>query len=236
MEFHRINPDCDPEDRFALHPLKKGRAEYTIQDQDLGMLVPVPVAYLQDPKFDLVTWYKGYLDKHNAYQRAYSKTYQRLHELDKIPAIAREPTNVDLDVEFEYIQADVEDELPALLPLSDSEDEDEGESEENGWKRSPNPAEQEREDTLLDRVEKTLTQCCPFLGDEIPVDPTYCRGDPRFCLSRLECELLEIYNRVQGMETQIHLDLIGWGDFSVGRWYTERCAAIRNHGDVPANG
>ena len=62
-----VNPDCDPEDHFVLHPLRKGQSDYTIQDEDLGILVPVPVSSLENPLFNLVAWYKRYLDRCDTY-------------------------------------------------------------------------------------------------------------------------------------------------------------------------
>jgi hypothetical protein len=36
--------------------------------------------------------------------------------------------------------------------------------------------------------------------------------------------LLQIYDRVQGFDVNIHLSLLRTPDFLIGRWYAEQCA------------
>ena len=138
---------------------------------------------------------------------------------------------MDNDVHIEFEDVNNEDTLPELTPLSDSEDED---GEDNGEysplikDQPPEPLKWKDKETLLERVERVLYKCCPFPGDKLPIDSSYSKGDCRFSLELLDCDMLEVYDRI---EVRIHLDLVCWHVFLIGRWYAEQCTA--NH-DFPA--
>jgi hypothetical protein len=98
----------------------------------------------------------------------------------------------------------------------------------------PIPRTVREEVTALRKMKKTLERCAPFPGDDLPkypVDPTFRKGQPRF-----EVELIDvaepqsvcIYDRVQGYETYLSWELANWDQFSLGKWYAERCAVNRD--------
>ena len=242
-------PDLDPEDRFAVYPVGPTRCDYTIRDDDLDLLVSVPKSRLEEPSFDLVGWYKQYLDQRDLFQRRYLKNHIQVYvrSAEEVsPVTTSEPDQ--LDIEFEYptdeeYDSEFED-LPPLIPLSDSEDEDDddplgpAEMEEpvdetvpsgSDLSGGPVPADVAQSlgienDTLTQRVMRVLTRCQPFPGDGPPVDLTYRVGEPRFVVEHQDFDILVIYDRVQGFEARICVSLLRWPVFSVGKWYAERCA------------
>jgi hypothetical protein len=77
-------------------------------------------------------------------------------------------------------------------------------------------------------IAEVLTGCQPFPGDGPAVDPTYREGEKRFIITPIEPEILEIYDRVQGFETHVSVTYLLQENFSVGRWFAERCAVNKN--------
>ena len=237
--------DFDPEDRFAIYPLKRGRNEYTILDQDLDILVPIPSSSLENPSFDLVTWYRLYLDKRGIFKRRYSVTHLQTYEVKPMAEIgvAMKELHVEFEHSTEVETGSVNDDLPDLLPVSDSDDEEDlyggpavttlsdAVKSESGIQNDepmkdklPTDLPVTVDDSIMERVARVLNRCQPFPGDGIPVDPTYTKGSTRFFVEVRKLDMLEIYDRVQGVEVHIHMDLLCWNAFSVGKWYAERCA------------
>ena len=84
-----------------------------------------------------------------------------------------------------------------------------------------------------------LEHCSPYPGDDLPtypIDPRYGHdGGSRFVLDvidTLEQMLVCVYDRFQGSESYLSWDLVDWDQFSLGKWYAERCAVNRNE-DIP---
>ena len=74
---------------------------------------------------------------------------------------------------------------------------------------------------LFIEITQVLTQCQPFPGDEENCQPI--SGD-RFVMDREMNNILCIYDRIRCFEVRISFDLVNWRDFSIGKWYAERCA------------
>jgi hypothetical protein len=235
------NPDLDPEDRFTVFPSQphQNDPQWIVRDQDLGLDVPILISQLENPLFDLVEWYQQHLSQvpeRGIFEYHYLRHYlqgQGINDSDM----------EDLDIEFEYLDEQEihnTDDLPALIPLSDSEDENDDDEEQSDDDIDVPDKEVESMDeegsmeypaiivgdNIFQRVINVLTKCQPFPGDGAPVDPRYSPGDVRFHL-QLEgpnLDTLEIYDRVQGFETRIRVVILQWPQFSVGKWYAERCA------------
>ena len=132
------------------------------------------------------------------------------------------------------------DDLPDLLPLSDDEDSDD-ENEDDGFVSDDDVGEEEEdeplrvedlpEEILVVRLAEVLTSCQPFPGDGLAVDPTYVQDESRFIFQRhrpTSLNIVEIYDRVQGFETHISLDVLRDESFRPGVWFAERCAYNQN--------
>ena len=65
------NPRSNPEFRFCVQCSDLDREVYEIADLDLEINIDVPKAWLDEPSFDLISWYRGYLDQHALFERKY---------------------------------------------------------------------------------------------------------------------------------------------------------------------
>ena len=128
-----------------------------------------------------------------------------------VPGLATVDDDDDPDMP-ELVLVDDEDDqesIPVVVPAGDAED--------------PGPAI--RSDSMVvERVHTVLLRCQPFPGDEIVRNLPYPPEGAQFFISLQEFRLVEIYDRVQGFETRIHQDLLNWDEFSLGKWFAERCA------------
>ena len=79
MSYPCINPELSPADWFYVHLADFGSSDNIIKDLDLEMSTLIPKARLEDPSFDLVSWYRQYLLQHNRYQPQYYKTHLDLY-------------------------------------------------------------------------------------------------------------------------------------------------------------
>ena len=66
--------DLDPEDQFYVHLADYGSTEYIINDIYLELFPCLPANLLEDPSFDLVDWYRQYVDETRAFESQYIKT------------------------------------------------------------------------------------------------------------------------------------------------------------------
>jgi hypothetical protein len=125
----------------------------------------------------------------------------------------------------------IDGDLPDLQPINESdgakdEDGSDGYVSDEDFEEYPDGAD--LVSALESLVEEVLLGCQPFPGDGPAVDPTYRDGDGRFLVTPTEPDILEVYDRVQGFETHISVTLLLREDFSVGRWFAERCAVNKN--------
>jgi hypothetical protein len=119
--------------------------------------------------------------------------------------------------------SDEADSLPDLEALSDSEGgEDDEPDVDDTIRRAPLEVFQQR-------VIEVLSRFPAFPGDTVPVDPRFQpNSDARLVVSCRDHEILEIFDRVQGFEAHIHVSLLRWPAFSIGKWYAEQCARNSN--------
>jgi hypothetical protein len=138
------------------------------------------------------------------------------------------------------------EDIPGLTPVSDSEDDspesgnpeegypdlisvsDSDVDERDGYLEFEDSSEEyfvdeESGDVIAERLAEVLTGCQPFPGDGPPMDPRYRVGDVRFIIDQRDHDIFEVFDRVQGFEALIHVSLLRWREFSVGRWHAERC-------------
>ena len=109
---------------------------------------------------------------------------------------------------------DIEDEeFPALETILEEDD--------NGLEANTTDIGVLWEDVLMTRLAEVLSECQPFPGDGLAVNPTYRVGDNRFVISRRDLEVFEIYDRLQGFEAHISIAYLQWEGFSVGKWFAE---------------
>ena len=81
---------------------------------------------------------------------------------------------------------------------------------------------------LAVRLAEVLTSCQPYPGDGPAIDATYIQEESRFIFARHHPDIIEIYDRVQGFETHISLDVLRNETFRPGLWFAERCAYHMN--------
>jgi hypothetical protein len=101
-------------------------------------------------------------------------------------------------------------ELPELLPDEDASDSD----EELDLKE------------IIQQIHCILNKCQPYPGDDtvyMPIDPTYIDGESRFHMEIFRNNLY-IYDRVRGFDARLIWNIATWEEFSIGKWYAERCA------------
>jgi Zinc knuckle len=128
--YPSTNPDLDPEDRFIVFPSQchQGNLQWTVRDQDLGLNVPISITQLENPRFDLVEWYHQHLNQvpeRGIFEYQYLRHYPQSQNV-------KDSDMEDLDVEFEYPEEQElhnEGDLPALIPLSESDDDDDDEED-----------------------------------------------------------------------------------------------------------
>ena len=241
------DPCLDPKKRFYLRRTSSedGQVKYVINDTDLDMLTEVQKTWLEDPKFDLVRWYRRYVNQRGSFEYKYYDAHRKAyaqqvlnedkacdcqqHDLrtcsDEDEENAPGPESaLSVDDLFEGNLGNDEDvdDLPELQPLSDSDDDDDEDDPSQGW-----PFEENKDDVrIAQRVSEVLMRCQPYPGDagRTSVDSSYEMGDQRFAVDRQDRGLFCIYDRFQGFEKSIHVSRLRWDAFSIGKWFAERCA------------
>ena len=73
------NDRLDPSGRFCVLPAENNREEYVISDLDLEMDTHLPKAWLEEPAFDLVSWYRQHLDQHEYFEQQYYKAHRDMY-------------------------------------------------------------------------------------------------------------------------------------------------------------
>ena len=71
--------NLDPEKRFYMWPTsaENGQEKYVINDVDLEITVDIQKSWLEDPDFDLVSWYRRYLSQRGFFEYKYFDTHQK---------------------------------------------------------------------------------------------------------------------------------------------------------------
>jgi hypothetical protein len=79
------NNGLDPTDRFWVQKAEDKTDQYLIIDVDLEVDTSLPKAWLEDPTFDLVGWYRQHLDQHELFEQRYYETHRESCLLVKPP-------------------------------------------------------------------------------------------------------------------------------------------------------
>jgi hypothetical protein len=200
--FPNVNPETDPLGRFFVHLKDWGSPTYVIIDEDLQLKLEIDRSLLENPHFNLIGWYQDQIKENGMFYT----NYIELHKRRYLPL-----PNSEENVMDEHLA-----DLVALADLNDDY------------------LDIREELLVLQKVNETLERCAPYPGDDAmarPVDPRYKPGRHRFILYWDARNLVCIYDRLQGFEAYLSWDLASWDQFSLGKWFAERCAI--NH-DVDA--
>lgn len=79
---------------------------------------------------------------------------------------------------------------------------------------------------VAEQSRRALTRCQLFSGNGPPIDPTYTEGDTTgrlFVEHSQDFDTFMIYDWVQGVETHIKMARLSRHNFSIGKWFAERC-------------
>ena len=184
---------------------------FLIKDFYLEKDTDLPKSWLEDPEFDLVGWYRCYIDQNSLFEQKYCNAHPELlginssadaeqpedgkplvlsptpkqeAEWDDLPELETLSAN-EFDVE-EFFEENskmdaVYDDMPPLDPLSDDSDLDE---DEYVMPQLHPTYCQEDDCTLIDKVQMVFTQCQPYPGDGKPVNLSFKLGNPRFIIER----------------------------------------------------
>ena len=68
------NSVIDPDDRFWVQQ-SEGRDTYIVVDIDLEVDTHIPRIWLEEPTFDLVSWYRLHLDQHEYFEQCYYEAH-----------------------------------------------------------------------------------------------------------------------------------------------------------------
>ena len=80
---------------------------------------------------------------------------------------------------------------------------------------------------LKEKIQSILDNCQPYPGDDTvlsAVDPTYNEDETRFIVEKVKNEYLSVYDRIRGFDSYLKWTIAVWDEFSIGKWYAERCA------------
>ena len=80
------NPVLEPKDRFYVHLANYGSDEYIINNIDLELFPRLPINLLEDTLFDLVAWYRQYVNNFGAFESWYINTHLG-HDHQESPGI-----------------------------------------------------------------------------------------------------------------------------------------------------
>ena len=235
------NPTLDPEKRFRVRAVRaKGRGdleEYSIDDADFNHRVYLATSWLKNPLFNLAYWYKDYINQYGQFETCYLGR-QFLHPDDRTEQW-EEVASAEGSESWEGVEPETDPEMPELILVDDDVDDPEMPElvlvdDEDDFDCMPElvpvsddeePGHGDQSDTtIIERVTAVLLKCQPFPGDEMIQSSSCPSGETRFSISLHESGLVEVYDRVQGFETHIHRDLLDWNEFSLGKWFAERCA------------
>ena len=64
--------------RFLVKPSATNLGDYAIRDMDLELEIAIPKMWLEDPEFDLVSWYRQYLDEFGIFEQRYYEAHREL--------------------------------------------------------------------------------------------------------------------------------------------------------------
>ena len=77
------NHGLNPADRFWVRQSEVEKNNYTISDLDVEMDTDIPKRWLENPKFDLVGWYRQHLDQQDRFEQRYYEAHRGLYLRDQ---------------------------------------------------------------------------------------------------------------------------------------------------------
>ena len=196
--FPNTNPETADDSRFGVYLKDKGSNFYIIHDLDLEIFHEISWDLLNDPNFDLIGWYLTQLKESGLFYNRYLKLHKGKYSVE---------------------DTDRNDDLPGLVILED----DRPSALDNDLYDS-DTEDNSSDDELFRKVNNVLLTCQPYPGDDEPMVSSHYPAEARFILERARNDLLCIYDSRHGFEAYLSFDLARWSDFSIAKWFTERCA------------
>ena len=204
-----INSDFS-EFRFVVeHATSTSFEDYIVRDLELKLNVPITRSTLMNPDYNLVGWYRDYLEENLYYHTQYELTTAEL--LDSLPAINA------LDLARE-------------LPFMDELSENEGDLTSSFTKNLDDFPQNYWFGTMgyvyPQEIIKVLTRCAPFPGDNNNwINPRVPRDNPiRFEITQDNFGFYKIFDRKRGFTAVVHEARLRHRTFSIGQWYADHCA------------
>ena len=180
-------------------------------DQDTRSHFYIASSLLENPSFDLVSWFLWKWGQLKLFWLGLGKRDVLCPEAHLFVSC---PTPGDVATNLHSVEPEDSDEdYPDLVPLSDSEGSEDGDEFplDNFFEfdnRSEDTLDEESGEVIADRLADVLTFCQPFPGDSPPVDLRYREGDACFIVEQGDAEIFTVFNRVQGFEALIHVNLL----------------------------
>ena len=240
----------NPSHHFKMRLSKGNKVGYQVFDRDLMYQVEVEIERLEDPYFDLIGWYMQQkaqmpwqpLSIQNQITASGSlHTCWQDHEIVECPL---DENVMECPPQENKVSEDVYQDLLSLIALSEDSDENNEERQEellafleedqylpfnSDYLHGINDPvanvmlSHGSDYSAITRLNDVLTASQPFPGDGPPIDPSYVEGEYRFLIKLIDHGLLSVYDRVQGFDSSLHLELLKDPDFVIARWYTEQC-------------
>jgi len=190
--FPNVNPDTETDDHFFVYLKDWGSSTYIIVDEDLDLRLEIDQSLLEDPKFDLISWYLRYVTSDGNFHKEYMLQHKYCY--NPIP-VGEE----DLCFKWLRLANFIEGEKDLVLSKGKNQ-------------------------LVIGHMSEVLEWCQPYPGDSVLVDPSYTSDQSCFVLEKDNQNLVCVYDRVQGFETYLSWKLATWPEFSLGKWFAERCA------------
>lgn len=201
--FPNVKPTTWSDDRFFVYLKDYGSTTYIIVDNDLNLDTEIDLTTFENPGFNLIDWYIHQITMNEKFYNQYLAYHKQVYVAEgRKLSDTTHRAKISLDTEIPFDRDN--DELK-----------------------------------FLRSVKYVLETCAPYPGDDsprYPIDPMCTKhGDSRFELDILDVvmqKLLMIYEQVQGLETFLLWNLTSWSEFSVSKWYAERCG-VNNEDEFP---
>ena len=111
-----------PTHRFqVLRVNRRNPGNYLIKDFYLEKDTDVPKSWLKDPEFDLVGWYRWYVDQQGLFKKKYCEAHPGLHQPHETMDTGPPEENRKLNSSSPSGQEDDWDDIPELDAMSSSE-------------------------------------------------------------------------------------------------------------------
>ena len=119
LAYPCTNLNLDPGTQFRVCASRSNSDEYSIDDADFSLRIYIPKAWLRNPLFNLVHWYKRYINQYGQFETCYLGKHS-VHPDDR-PEAWEEVTVEDGSESWEGIEPEDDPDMPELI-LVDDED------------------------------------------------------------------------------------------------------------------